>query len=58
MEVDVIGIDNIIENIKLTGLTKFSIERVGANKGSLPIFELLNSNSNDKNFANLMSRAQ
>jgi hypothetical protein len=48
MEVDVIGIDNIIENIKLTGLTKFSIERVGANKGSLPIFELLNSNSNDK----------
>jgi hypothetical protein len=48
MEVDVIGIDNIVENIKLTGLTKFSIERVGSSKGSLPIYELLNSNSNDK----------
>jgi hypothetical protein len=48
MEVDVIGIDNIIENIKLTGLTKFSIERVGSSKNSLPIYELLNSNSNDK----------
>lgn len=48
MEVDVIGIDNVIENIKLTGLTKFSIDRVGSNKNSLPIFELLNSNSNDK----------
>jgi hypothetical protein len=48
MEVDVIGIDNIVENIKLTGLTKFSIERVGSSKGSLPIYELLNSNSNDR----------
>lgn len=48
MEVDVIGIDNIIENIKLTGLTKFSIDRVGSSKNGLPIYELLNSNSNDK----------
>jgi len=48
MEVDVIGIDNVIENIKLTGLTKFSIDRVGSSKNTLPIYELLNSNSNDK----------
>lgn len=48
MEVDVIGIDNVVENIKLTGLTKFSIDRVGSSKNSLPIYELLNSNSNDK----------
>lgn len=48
MEVDVIGIDNIVENIKLTGLTKFSIDRVGSSKNGLPIYELLNSNSNDK----------
>lgn len=48
MEVDLIGIDNVVNHIRLTGLTKFTIERVGTNKGTIPVYELLNSNTNDK----------
>jgi hypothetical protein len=48
MEVDIIGIENVAEFIKNTGLTKFCIDRIGASRGNLPIFELLNNNSNEK----------
>lgn len=48
MEVDLIGIENVVNHIRLTGLTKFTIERVGTNKGTIPVYELLNSNTNDK----------
>ena len=48
MEVDFIGIDKVINHIRLTGLTKFTIERIGTNKGTVPVYELLNSNTNDK----------
>lgn len=48
MEVDFIGLDKVINHIKLTGLSKFSINRVGSTSGSVPVFELINSNSNDK----------
>lgn len=47
-EVDLIGIDKVINHIKLTGLTKFSINRVGSTSGSAPVFELINCNSNEK----------
>ena len=48
MEVDIIGVENVAEFIKNTGLTKFCIDRIGASRGNLPIFELLNNNSNEK----------
>ena len=48
MEVDLTGIDKVVNHIKLTGLTKFTIERLGTNKGTIPVYELLNSNTNDK----------
>jgi|LakMenE18May11ns_1017448.scaffolds.fasta_scaffold9932192_2 hypothetical protein len=48
MQVDIIGIDNVAEFIKNTGLSKFSIDRPGSSRGTLPVFELLTNNSNDK----------
>lgn len=48
MEVDIIGVENVAEFIKNTGLTKFCIDRIGASRGNLPIFELLNNNNNEK----------
>jgi len=48
MQVDLIGIDKVVNHIRLTGLTKFTIERLGTNKGTIPVYELLNSNTNDK----------
>lgn len=48
MEVDILGADNVAEFIKTTGLTKFSIDRIGSSRGNLPIFEVLNSTTNDK----------
>ena len=48
MEVDIIGADNVAEFIKTTGLTKFSVDRIGSSRGNLPVFEVLNSNTNDK----------
>ena len=48
MEVDIIGVENVAEFIKNTNLTKFCIDRIGSSRGNLPIFELLNNNSNEK----------
>lgn len=58
MEVDIIGADNVAEFIKTTGLTKFSIDRIGSSRGNLPVFEILNSGTNDKAVAEFKRWAQ
>lgn len=46
MQVDVIGLENVISYIQATKLSKFVIQRAGSNAQAIPIFECIDSDSN------------
>jgi len=46
MQVDVIGLENVISYIQATKLSKFVIQRAGNNAQAIPVFECIDSDSN------------
>lgn len=46
MQIDVIGLENVVSYIQATKLSKFVIQRVGSNAQAIPIFECIDSDSN------------
>lgn len=48
MEVDIIGVENMAEFIKQSGLSKFSIDRVGSSRGTISIYEVMNTKNNSQ----------
>ena len=46
MNVDIIGLENILKYIEATKLSKFQVFRAGANNKYTPVFECLSSDSN------------
>ena len=46
MNADIYGIDNILKYIEATRLTKFTIQKAGANGSYIPVFECIDSETN------------
>jgi len=46
MQADIYGLENILKYIEATRLTKFTIQKAGANGSYIPVFEVTDSESN------------
>lgn len=46
MQVDILGLENVVSYIQATKLSKFIIQRAGANAQAIPVFECIDSDSN------------
>jgi len=46
MQVDILGLENVVSYIQATKLSKFIIQRAGGNAQAIPVFECIDSESN------------
>lgn len=46
MQVDILGLENVVSYITATKLSKFVIQRAGSNAQAIPVFECIDSDSN------------